>query len=202
MRRHIYGKKYDVIVVGAGLAGFLAAKAAGENGLKVALLERNPDPARRTRTCGETLVSMREYWLGNICGYNSRDRRVFFSSDGFSFKYDGPYQNIYAVQFYTPSGHKVAAGDPEAQRKKGDYGRVGLAFDKEAMFRCLLEDVRACSVDVFPGIDVQKVTSTAEGAIVEGGGQAFEGAYVIAADGANSRVAHRIEANTRTVRTV
>ena len=30
-------KKYDVIVVGAGPAGFLAAKAAGENGLEVAL---------------------------------------------------------------------------------------------------------------------------------------------------------------------
>ena len=27
-------KKYDVIVVGAGPAGFLAAKAAGENGLE------------------------------------------------------------------------------------------------------------------------------------------------------------------------
>ena len=37
-------KKYDVIVVGAGPAGFLAAKAAGENGFEVALLERKSDP--------------------------------------------------------------------------------------------------------------------------------------------------------------
>ena len=57
------------------------------------------------------------------------------------------------------------------------------------MFRCLLEEVKACSVDVFPGINVQEVTSTAEGVRVEGSGQSFEGAYVIAADGTNSRVA-------------
>jgi len=31
--------KYDVIVVGIGPADFLAAKASGENGLEVALLE-------------------------------------------------------------------------------------------------------------------------------------------------------------------
>ena len=34
------GKIYDMIVVGAGPAGLMAAKTAGENGLHVALLER------------------------------------------------------------------------------------------------------------------------------------------------------------------
>ncbi len=33
-------KRYDVIVVGAGPAGLVAARAAGENGFEVALLER------------------------------------------------------------------------------------------------------------------------------------------------------------------
>ncbi len=182
-------KIYDVIVVGAGVAGFLAAKAAGENGLEVALLEKNPDLTRRTRACGETMVSMAEYWMGNIPGYNSRDKRIFFSSDGFSFKYDGPYQNLYAMRMYTPNGHRIELGDLEEQRKKGDYGRVGISFDKEVMFRCLLEEVKACSVDIFPGINVEKVTSTAEGVTVEGSGKSFEGRYVIAADGTNSRVA-------------
>ncbi len=32
--------KYDVVIVGAGPAGLMAAKVAGENGLSVALLER------------------------------------------------------------------------------------------------------------------------------------------------------------------
>jgi len=182
-------KRYDVIVVGAGVAGFLAAKAAGENGLEVALLEKNPDPTKRTRACGETLVSMAEYWMGNIVGFNTRDKRIFFSSDGFSFKYDGPYQNLYGMRTYTPNGHKIVFGNLEEQRKKGDYGRVGISFDKEIMFRCMLEEVKACSVDVFPGINVEKVTSTADSVTAEGSGKSFEGKYLIATDGTNSRVA-------------
>jgi len=49
--------------------------------------------------------------------------------------------------------------------------------------------VKACGVDVFPGITVEKVATTADGVTVEGSGQSFEGTYVIAADGTNSRVA-------------
>ncbi len=86
-------KKYDVIVVGAGPAGFLAAKAAGENGLEVALLERKSDPKQLTRACGQTLVSMNEYYFGDLVGYNNRDKRIFFPVYSFSFKYDGPHRN-------------------------------------------------------------------------------------------------------------
>ena len=32
--------KYHLVIVGAGPAGLMAAKTAGENGLKVALIER------------------------------------------------------------------------------------------------------------------------------------------------------------------
>ena len=182
-------KRYDVIVVGAGPAGFLAAKAAGENGFEVALLEKKADPTQLTRACGQTLVSMNEPYFGNLVVYNARDKRMCFSSDGFSFKYDGPYQNLYCLHMYAPNGHRVEMGDLKERREMGDRGRVGIAFDKEILFRCMLEEVKACSVDVFPGINVQKVTTTADGVTAEGSGQSFEGRYLIAADGVNSRVA-------------
>jgi len=182
-------KKYDVIVVGAGPAGFLAAKAAGENGYEVALLEKRTDPTQLTRACGQTLVSMNEPYFGNIVGYNARDKRMFFPGDGFSFKYDGPYQNLYCLHMYAPSGHRVEMGDLDERRAMGDRGRVGIAFDKEALFRCFMEEVGACGVDVFPGINVQNVTTTADGVTAEGSGKSFEGRYLIAADGVNSRVA-------------
>jgi len=60
-------KVYDVIVVGAGIAGLLAAKTAGENGLEVALLEKKADPTQLVRACGQTLISMNEYYFGNLC---------------------------------------------------------------------------------------------------------------------------------------
>ena len=147
-------KKYDVIIVGAGPAGFLAAKAAGENGLEVALLEKKPDPTQLVRACGQSLISANEYFFRNLLSYNARDKRICFWYDGFSFKYDGPYQNIYSLAAYTPNGHKIEHGDYEEQKKKGDYGRIGIIYDKEASFRNLLEEVKACSVEVFSGIKV------------------------------------------------
>ncbi len=45
-------KKYDVVVVGAGPAGLMAAKAASENGLKVALLERKTNITKVRRSDG------------------------------------------------------------------------------------------------------------------------------------------------------
>jgi digeranylgeranylglycerophospholipid reductase len=189
MEELIMAKKYDVIVVGAGPAGFLAAKAAGENGLEVALLEKRTDPTQLTRACGQTLVSMNEPYFGNIVGYNARDKRMFFPSDGFSFKYDGPYQNLYCLHMYAPSGHRVEMGDLNERRGMGDRGRVGIAFDKEVLFRCFMEEVGACGVDVFPGINVQDVTPSADGVIAKGSDQSFEARYLIAADGVNSRVA-------------
>jgi len=188
-------RRYDVIVVGAGPAGFLAAKAAGENGLEVALLERKTDITRLTRTCAQTLVSTQEYYLGDLVGYNARDKRICFPVNGFSFKYDGPYKNIYAWYFYAPNGHKVQLGNPEEARKIGDRARVGIIFDKDELFRCLLEEVRACSVDVFPGIDVNKLTSATDGVKVEGSGKSFEGSYLIADDGVNSRIAQMLGLN-------
>jgi len=182
-------KKYDVIVVGAGPAGFLAAKAAGENGLDVALIEKKSDPTQLIRACGQSLISANEYFFRNLLRYNTRDKRICFSSDGFSFKYDGPCQNIYSLAAYTPNGHKIVHGDYEEQKKKGGNGRIGIIYDKEASFRCLLEEVKACGVDVFSGINVQTIITTADTVTAEGNGQSFEGRYLIAADGVNSQVA-------------
>ena len=113
-------KKYDLIVVGAGPAGLLAAKAAGENGLEVALLERKTDPTKLTRACAQTLTAMNQHWLGTIVRYNSRDKRICFPSDGFSFEYDGPYENLYSLRVYAPSGHKIDFGDYIIQGVKGE----------------------------------------------------------------------------------
>ena len=65
-------KKYDVIVVGAGPAGFMAARTAGENGLDVALLEKKTDITSFNRSCAQTLVSATEPYLGKLVVLNSR----------------------------------------------------------------------------------------------------------------------------------
>ena len=53
--------KFDVVIIGAGPAGLVAAKAIGENGFEVALLERKPNITVLNRACGQTLDSANEY---------------------------------------------------------------------------------------------------------------------------------------------
>ena len=45
-------KNYDVIVVGAGPAGLMSAISAGEQGARVALLEKNKKPGRKLLMTG------------------------------------------------------------------------------------------------------------------------------------------------------
>jgi digeranylgeranylglycerophospholipid reductase len=188
-------KKYDVIVVGAGPAGLVAAKAAGENGFKVALLERKTDLMVMDRACVTSLDSANEYLHHDLFRCNVRDERLSFPAHGFSVKYDGPYRNSYAWYFYSPSGNRIIAGVVKEQKEKGDYGKVTTIIDKEILFRCLVEEAKEYSVDVFPGINVMKVIPTTDGVTVEGSGQTFEGKYLIAADGANSRIAQMMGMN-------
>ena len=127
-------KKYDVIVVGAGPAGLVAARAAGENGFEVALLERKSDLTVMDRACGQTLDSPLGHLHRDLYRCNVRDKRLCFPAHSFSAKYDGPYRKTYSSQNYSPGGNKMQSGVTEEQRKKGDYGMTTALCDKEILF--------------------------------------------------------------------
>lgn len=188
-------KRYDLIVVGAGPAGLTAAKAARECGLDVALLERKTDMTNLHRSCGQSLVSMNEYYFGDLFHFNAKGKRLCFPVNTFSLRYDGPHRNIYSWQFYSPDGHMVQLGDPKKQKELGESGRIGMIHDKEVFFRCLLEDIEKIEVDVFPGINVTDIKKIGHHVRVEGGGKRFEATYVIGADGTNSSIAERMGFN-------
>jgi digeranylgeranylglycerophospholipid reductase len=190
-------KKYDLVVVGAGPAGLLAAKAAGNAGLDVALIDRKSDLTRIERTCGQTLVSMNEYYFGDLTFYNPKGKRIGFSHNGFSFHYDGPVKNLHAWHIFSPDGNLLPFGMPQETRKKGAYGINGLSYDKEILLRCLLEEVNEAGVEVFPGINASDISTTPEGVKVSGSGKTFESFYAIGADGANSRIAKLLGFNKK-----
>ena len=51
-------KGYDVIIVGAGPAGLMAAKTAGEMGLRTALIERKSIITDINRACSMMIVTL------------------------------------------------------------------------------------------------------------------------------------------------
>ncbi len=65
-RRITMKERYDVVVIGAGPSGLLAAKALAEHGFDVAIIDRKENLNATSRTCGQSLLPPNEYFFGNI----------------------------------------------------------------------------------------------------------------------------------------
>ena len=183
-------KKYDLVIVGAGPAGAMAAKVAGENGLKTAILERKTNPAKITRGCANMFVA-EEGAFAEKMYYHKTKKKIIFPVNGFSVDYVGPTRNFYAWHFYAPDGKtRLEFGDYEENIKKGDKGRTSFVYDKGRLIEGLMREAEKNNVDVFTGVNAEAVEKTSAGVRVTGNGDAFEGAFVIAADGLNSRIAN------------
>ena len=117
-------KRYDLVVIGAGPAGLMAAKTASEYGLSVALLERKKDICKITLACGMMIVSLSGTYMGERVILNAEKKRLCFPVYGFSIPYDGPYRNFYSWQLLSYNGEIVQLGDYKTNKSKGEEGRV------------------------------------------------------------------------------
>lgn len=183
-------KKYDVIIVGAGPGGAMAAKTAGENGLKTAILERKTNPAKITRGCAMMFAIESDYYFAERMYYNQKNHKMIFPVNGLTVDYAGPTRNFYSWHFYAPDGQtRLEFGNYEENIKRGDEGRLSLVYDKGRLIEGLIKEAEKNGVEVFTGVNVNGIEKIAEGVKVSANGDAFKGTFVIGADGLNSRIA-------------
>ncbi|MBW2221453.1 MAG: FAD-dependent monooxygenase [Deltaproteobacteria bacterium] len=184
-------KEYDLIVVGAGPAGLMAAKTAGENGLNVALIERKERITDINRACSMMLVSLAGKYLEERVILNVREKRLCFPWYGF-----GPHQDFYTWVIYAHNGHKIQLGDYQTNVKKGEAGRATTVYNKEVLLKGLLKEINALKVDVFhPYNVVRTVKEGGKVRVVTREGTSFKGTFVIGADGRASRLASTLGLN-------
>ena len=189
--------KYDLVIVGAGPAGLMAAKVEGESGLSVALLERKNSITEIQRCCATMFAIEDEYYFGERMYFSEEKRRLIFPVTGFTVPYDGPYKNFYAWHLYTSDAqHCIRLGNYEANREGGSSSRLSVTYSKHHLLAQLLDDARKAGVDVFTGANVigfqrqndVNTVRTAEGRV-------FCSTFTIAADGINSRLMKLLNLN-------
>jgi flavin-dependent dehydrogenase len=193
--------KYDVIVVGAGPAGLMAAKTAAEDGLKVILVERKKVIHQIERQCAQfASISfsvlgepIKKYgYLEPISLEISTDKiRVHFPEPGFSIDYNGPLRPYLRWVCISPSGYQI-------RREKEDRF-FGFNWSKEVLLAGILSEAERAGTEILTETLVLGAENTPDRVKVsvrtKSGEQTLEASKAIAADGWGSKMVDSLGLN-------
>ncbi len=204
-------KKYDLIVVGGGPGGLMAAKTAAEDGLNVLLVERKKNITEITRACAQNFYIHK---MNALPGFESESggpygdgyinpvsleieaekARFHFHVPGFSLDYTGPlrpYLNWYNI---SPSGYSINV-------YKLNDRPWAYYYDKEAFVAQLLASAEKAGAEVWPETTGLAVENTKDGVKVrisrKSGEETLEARAAIAADGLQSRMVDSLGLNQK-----
>lgn len=134
-------KALDVVVVGGGPAGLMAAKAAAERGLAVGLIEKRHDVSEVRRACCAQFI-MDDGYEGEAL--EVRDSRIVFPRNGFEVGYTGPTLGVIDKYYHSPRGHRIHFAHP-------DRRPFAIKFDKGTLLRGLWDECERLGVALMPG---------------------------------------------------
>jgi flavin-dependent dehydrogenase len=195
--------KYDLIVIGGGPAGLMAAKTAAEDGLRVILIERKRNITEINRACVQIFYLLKKHPVSGQTrsdGYidpvsvecEANKTRFHFPVPGFSIDYHGclrPYLNWLHL---SPSGNIV-------YRYEMNERPWGFYVHKEAFVAELLDSAEKAGAEVRAETLGLGAKNTRDGVSVriktKSGEETLEASTAIAADGNGSRIVESLGLN-------
>ncbi len=128
----------DLLVVGAGPAGLMTAKAATELGLKVILIEKNKSFRQLCRACSAQFILDDGYENEFI---KIADGKIVFTKNKFAVNYSGALVDVTNKYYFSPKGHRIHFAHP-------DQRPFAMKFDKRKLVDDLYKECEASGVDV------------------------------------------------------
>jgi len=199
--------KYDLIVIGAGPGGLMAARTAARDGLKVLLIERKRNITEINRACAQIFYINKltanpvtskptpksDGYIEQVSCEVLPNRAKFNYLDlGISLDYEGPLRPYSNWLQYSPSGHCVF-------RYRQNHFPWGYFYFKETFLAGLLKDVEAAGVELMTETTALGATNTSTGVEVRvstaSAERVIEGKALIAADGLSSRIVESLGLN-------
>lgn len=160
-------KQYDVVVIGAGLAGLQCARLLGKQGLKVLLVDRKASLDHSIHTTGIFV------------------RRTL---EDFDLPEDCLGPPVRHVRLYSPARRPL---DLESPHDEFRVGRMGQLYQR------LLSNCLRAGVEWLPNTRYAGHSSLKSASVVRLDGNGFSRwvstRYIVAADGANSRIAKALD---------
>jgi flavin-dependent dehydrogenase len=111
-------------------------------------------------------------------------------------KYEGPWNDHrYGFHFYSPGGKRFKVGDWSELKKDPVKNSKGVALSKGKLLAGILAEAQAAGVEYFANTNVTGVAIEDDGITVATNHDDFQGRFVVAADGVNSRIVRSLGLN-------
>lgn len=181
----------NIIIIGAGPAGLIAAKELAENGKNVVVIEQKKDMNNLTRACSMQFILDDDY-EGE--GVEVKDGKLIFPKSGFEVPYSGKLVKVNNKYYHSPKNHVIRFA-----RKDGKEP-FSYKFDKETMLKDLYELCVEKGVKFIMGTmatggkdlgDCVEVEIKKDGKI-----STIKGSKLIIAEGVNASLCTKFDMNT------